>query len=181
MQLILDFSLSDSRTALNKVLGEMKAELVFEINEAVSKYENSKKEETGKAHYLVEAQGVTDTTVSFITEKLKNILQFPHKIPFLCYESIEEIIALIQSGFTSASLALDEIATININEVYVSIPRECDKDLNMFEVVGISDLFETESILAMENVVKRAQDKVVQICRNELAYNLECMQKATSL
>lgn len=181
MQLILDFSLSDSRTALNKALGEMKAELVFEINEAVSMYENSKKATTGKSHYLVEADGVIDTTVSYIIDKLKNILQFPHKIPFLCYETIEEIITMIQSGFTSASSALDEIATININEVYISIPRECDEAANTFEMVGLADLFETESILAMENIVKRAQDKVIQICRNELAYNLECLQKATNL
>lgn len=181
MQLILDFSLSDSRTALNKVLGEMKAELTFEINEAVSKYENSKKAETGKSHYLVEATGVIDTTVSYITEKLKNILQHPHQIQFLCYETIEEILELIKTGFTSASLALDEICTINLNEVYVSIPRECDEAVNTFEIVGLSDLFETESIISMGNIVKHAQDKVIEICRNEMAYNLERLQRATSV
>ncbi|ANZ48796.1 hypothetical protein BIZ83_gp057 [Erwinia phage vB_EamM_ChrisDB] len=181
MQLILDFSLSDSRVALNKALGEMKAELTFEVNEAVSKYENSKKSETGKPHYLVESAAVIDTAISYITDKLRNILQFPHRIPFLCYESIEEILALIQSGFTSASQSLDEIATININEVYVSIPREWDESVNTFEMVGLSELFDSESILTMDNIIKHAQDKVIQICRNELAYNLECMQKATSV
>lgn len=181
MQLILDFSLSDSRTALEKVLGTMKSELTFEINDAVSQYELNKKKETGKAHYLVEADGVIDTTVSHITDRLKSILQHPHRVPFLCYESIEEILALINSGFESASVALDEISTINLNEVYVSIPRECDEAANTFEMVGLAELFETQNIVKMEEIIEKAQKQVIQICRNELGFNLECMQKATRL
>ncbi|ANZ48519.1 hypothetical protein BIZ78_gp056 [Erwinia phage vB_EamM_Caitlin] len=181
MQLILDFSLSDSRVALEKALGGMKSELTFEIAEAVSQYELNKQKETGKPHYLVEADGVTETTISYITDRLRNILQHPHRIPFLCYESIEEILALIQSGFESASLALDEISTINLNEVYVSIPRECDEASNTFEMVGLSELFDQPNIDKMEDIILKTQKQVIQICRNELAYNLECMQKATSL
>lgn len=181
MQLILDFSLSDSRVALEKALGTMKSELTFEINEAVSQYELNKQKETGKPHYLVEATGVIDTTVAQITDRLKAILQYPHRIPFLCYESIEEILALINSGFESASQALDEIATINLNEVYVSIPRECDEAANTFEMVGLSELFDRPSIDKMEEIIAKAQQQVVQICRNELGFNLECMQKATRL
>lgn len=179
MQLILDFSLSDSRVALNKVLTEMKKELTFEIHESIAKYERSKETETGKAHYLVEADGVVTTAVEFITGKLKKILEYPHRVPFLCYESIEEVLALINHGFTSAALSLDEIATVNINEVYVSVPREEDEGQNIFEVVGFSDLFDTDSLLAMDSIVKQASSKVVQICRNELAYNMECLQKVS--
>ena len=65
--------------------------------------------------------------------------------------------------------------------MYVSIPRECDEAVNTFEIVGLSDLFETESIIAMDNIVKHAQDKVIEICRNEMAYNLERLQKAPSV
>lgn len=181
MQLILDFSLSESRTALNTALTEMKSELTFQVHEAVSQYEINKEKETGKMHYLVESENVVATAISYIVDRLQAILQHPHRIPFLCYESIEEMVALIQSGFTSASLALDEIATININEVYVSIPRESDERSNTFEMVGLSDLFDSESLKEMDSIIKRAQVKVVQICRNELAYNMECLQKATSL
>jgi len=178
MQLILDFSLSESRKALDRLLGDMKKELVFEIHQAVSLYENSKASETGKQYYVVEAEKVVDSAMEHITGRLKRLLSMPHIVPFVGVETGQEIVALINHGFDHAAKALEDIPTIDLNEIYVAVPRdEKQVDTTWLELVSLADIFETESLIAMENVVRRAKDKAVQICQNELAFAIEQLRR----
>lgn len=179
MQLILDFSLSESRKALDQVLGDMKKELVFEIHQAVSLYENSKAKETGKRYYVVEADKVVESSMEHITGKLRRLLSMPHIVPFVGVETGQEIVALINHGFDHAATALEDIPGIDLNEIYVAVPRDEEKvDVTLLEMISLADIFETESLLTMENIVKHAKDKTVEICRNELAFAIEQLRKA---
>lgn len=178
MQLILDFSLSESRKALDQILGDMKKELVFEIHQAVSLYENSKASETGKRYYVVDSDKVVESAMEHITGKLRRLLSMPHIVPFVGVETGQEIVALINHGFDHAATALEDIPGIDLNEIYVAVPRDEEKvDRTMLELISLADIFETESLLSMENIVKHAKDKTVQVCRNELAFAIEQLRK----
>jgi len=178
MKMILDFSLSDSRAGLNTVLVDMQRDIAFEIHQAIASYETALQKDTGKPHLVVDAPSLTSEVVGQLTEKLKLILGHPLPVSIAHWDDGDDILELIREGFESGNHILDNLTTCPVDEFYVTLPiGEGEEYHNMFQLVNLSELLTDAAALNIENIIKHAEGKVIQLCRNEIALFHERMGK----
>lgn len=178
MRVIMDFSLSESRAALDKVLLEMKKSLEFEIHNALAEYELQLKRETGDTYCIVDAELLVKRAVTDITQNIQNVLSTPLPVLVSHWDDAADVLDLIRDAFEKGGEHIQSMVLGNNAEVYMTLPMKDGK--NLFEMVELHEVLSTTDSSSVEHILKTGMAKVRDICHKELMYIKEKLDKGVS-
>lgn len=81
MKILIDFSLSESRDKLNKVLSEMRSRVAFELHDAIAVHENKISEEHDGADItILDSEAMVNNLVEQLVIKISSAMTYPHLV-----------------------------------------------------------------------------------------------------
>lgn len=169
MRIVLDFSMTEARSALDKLMLGLREELTFDMHAAVGEYERELKENTNHTHIVVDADKIVKELVELLLGDIRRILCRMFVIPANGWDNVNELLERIAGEFEKAGISFDEFISTSAEQCYVACVNDSiDEKPMLFELENLSDLFGIEQWMAIDDKFRKAKTEVVRICRLEM-------------
>ena len=160
MKILIDFSLSESRGKLNKLLSEMRSRVAFELHDAIAVHENKISEEhSGVEITILDSEAMV---------KIHSAMTYPHLVRVTDPDT--DIHLILEKAFLHAAHYLQNNAPDTLDEVYVAILQRQSSTTDIIDTTCWSDILTNETMSRIRDIFLETLGLVEKICHAELIY-----------
>ena len=169
MKILIDFSLSESRGKLNKLLSEMRSRIALELHDAIAVHENKISEEHGGAEIaILDSEAMVNNLVEQLERKIHAVMEHPHLVQVTDPDT--DIQLILEKAFLHAAHYLQNNAPDTLDEVYVAILQRQPSLTDIIDTTCWSDILTNETMSRIRDIFLETLGLVEKVCRAELIY-----------
>lgn len=169
MKILIDFSLSESRGKLNKLLSKMRSRVAFELHDAIAVHENKISEEhSGAEITILDSEAMVNNLIEQLERKIHSAMTYPHLVRVTDPDT--DIHLILEKAFLHAAHYLQNNAPDTLDEVYVAILQRQSSTTDIIDTTCWSDILTNETMSRIRDIFLETLGLVEKICHAELIY-----------